>query len=74
MLTFEITICITYRGTSLTNLSLLMSLAAIEGLDIGVGVGLQRSWTGICLAESIDDRYRRSLCRILYSCQLLILK
>jgi DDE superfamily endonuclease len=42
MPTFEITIYIEYRNTSLTNLSLLMSLAAMEGLDIGVGVGLRR--------------------------------
>jgi hypothetical protein len=43
MPTFEITIYIGYRSTSLANLSLLMSLAGMEGLDIGVGGGLRRS-------------------------------
>ena len=42
MPTFEITIYIGYRSTSLTNLSSLMSLAVMEGLDIDVGGGLQR--------------------------------
>ena len=42
MPTFEITIYIRYPNISLTKLSLLMSLAATEGLDIDVGVGLQR--------------------------------
>ena len=42
MPTFEITIYIGYGRTGPTNLSLLMSLAAMEGLDIGVGGGLRR--------------------------------
>lgn len=37
MPTFEITIYTVYRSTNPTNLSLLMNLAAMEGLDIGVG-------------------------------------
>jgi hypothetical protein len=37
---------ISYHGTSLINLSLLMSPAAMVGLDIGVGVGLQREKDG----------------------------
>ena len=40
---FEITIYIEYRSTSPTNLSLLISLAVMEGLGIGVGGGLQGS-------------------------------
>jgi hypothetical protein len=42
MPTFETTIYITYRNISLTNLFMLMSLAAMEGLDIDVGGGLRR--------------------------------
>jgi hypothetical protein len=42
MLTFEITIYTEYQSTSHTNLSLLMSLAVMEELDKGVGVGLRR--------------------------------
>jgi hypothetical protein len=42
MMAFEITIYIRCHDTSLTNLSLLMSLAAMEGLDIGIGVSLQK--------------------------------
>ena len=40
MPTFEITIYMGCRSTSPTNLSLWMSLAAMEGLDIGVGASL----------------------------------
>lgn len=40
--TFEIIIYIGYRSTSLTNLSLSISRAAMEGLGIGAGDGLQR--------------------------------
>jgi hypothetical protein len=42
MPTFEITIYVGYKSTSYTNLSLLISLAAMEELDTGVEGGLQR--------------------------------
>jgi hypothetical protein len=42
MPTFEIIIYIGYRSTSLTNWSLWMSRAAMEGLGIGARDGLQR--------------------------------
>ncbi len=41
-LTFEIIIYIEYRSTSLTSFSLSMSPAAMEGLGIGAGGGLQK--------------------------------
>jgi len=42
MPTFEITIYIGYQNINPPNLSLLISLAAIEGLDIGIVSGLQK--------------------------------
>ena len=56
MPTFEIIIYIGYHDTSLTNLSLLMSLAAMEGLDIDVGGGLRRVPPQSRLQSSVAER------------------
>jgi hypothetical protein len=56
MPTFEITIYIGYRSTSLTNFFLLMSLAAMEELDKGVGGGLRRGLLQCRLQSSVAEK------------------